>query len=106
MDEIFGQSDTTAFLYVFGVGARGKVKKANTNEPCPAAKRSRQKITNSESLDRLIDLEDDRRERDNELIESIKSQNQSSKDKNNAIIAAAKAMEQASMAIFRKFSEK
>jgi uncharacterized protein YdcH (DUF465 family) len=106
MDEILGQSDTTALPYVFEVGAGGKVKKANTNEPCPAAKRSRQKITNSESLDRLIDLEDDRRERDNELIESIKSQNQSSKDKNNAIIAAAKAMEQASMAIFRKFSEK
>jgi len=74
-------------------------------EPCPAAKRSRQNITNSESLDRLIDLEEDRRERDNELIESIKSQNQSSKDKNDAIIAAAKAMEQASMAIFRKFSQ-
>jgi F0F1-type ATP synthase membrane subunit b/b' len=42
----------------------------------------------------------------NELIESIKSQNQLSKDKNDAIIAAAKAMEQASMACFHKFSEK
>ncbi len=105
MDEILGQSDTTALPYVFEVGAGGKMKKANTNEPCPAAKRSRQKISNSESLDRLIDLEEDRRERDNELIESIKSQNQSSKDKNDAIIAAAKAMEQASMAIFRKFSQ-
>ena len=78
------------------------MKTTNTNEPCPAAKRSRQKITNK-SLDRLIDLEEDRTERENELIESIKSQNQSSKDKNDAIIAAAKAMEQASMAIFRKF---
>lgn len=105
MDEILGQSDTTALPYVFEVGAGGKMKKANTNEPCPAAKRSRQNITNSESLDRLIDLEEDRRERDNELIESIKSQTQSSKDKNDAIIAAAKAMEQASMAIFRKFSQ-
>ena len=106
MDEILGQSDTTALPYLFEVGAGGKIKKANTNEPfIPAAKRSPQKITNSESLDRLIDLEEDRRERDNELIESIKSQNQSSKDKNDAIIAAAKAMEQASMAIFRKFSQ-
>ena len=81
------------------------MKTTNTNEPCPAAKRSRQKITNK-SLDRLIDLEEEndwRTERENELIESIKSQNQSSKDKNDAIIAAAKAMEQASMAIFRKF---
>ena len=66
------------------------MKKANTNEPCPAAKRSRQKITNSESLDRLIDLEEDRRERGNDLIESIKSQNQSLKDKNDAIITAEK----------------
>ena len=107
MDEILGQSDTTALPYVFEVGAGGKMKKANTNEPCPAAKRSRQKITNSESFDRLIDqgMEEDRKERDNDLIESIKSQNQSSKDKNDAIIAAAKAMEQASMAIFRKFSQ-
>jgi hypothetical protein len=105
MDEILGQSDTTALPYVFEVGDGGKMKKANTNEPCPAAKRSRQKITISESLDRLIDLEEDRRERDNDLIESIKSQNQSSKDKNDAIIAAAKAMEQASMAIFRKFGQ-
>ena len=105
MDEILGQSDTTALPYVFEVRAGGKMEKANTNEPCPAAKRSRQKITISESLDRLIDLEEDRRERDNDLIESIKSQNQSSKDKNDAIIAAAKAMEQASMAIFRKFGQ-
>jgi hypothetical protein len=106
MDEILDQSDTTALPYVFEVGAGGKVKKANTNEPCPAAKRSCQNITNSESLDRLIDLEEDCRERDNELIESIKSKNQSSKDKNDAIIAAAKAMEQASIEIFRKFSKK
>ena len=106
MDEILGQSDTTALPYVFEVGAGGKMKKANTNEPfIPAAKTSRQKITNSESLDRLIDLEEDRRERDKDLIDSIKSQNQSSKDKNDAIIAAAKSMEQASMAIFRKFSQ-
>ena len=82
MDEILGQSDTTALPYVFEVGAGGKMKKANTNEPfILAAKRSRQKITNSESLDRLIDLEEDRRERDKDLIDSIKSQNQSSKDK-------------------------
>ena len=60
------------------------MKKANKNEPSPAAKRSRQKITNSESLGRLIDLEEDRRERDNELIDLIKSQNQSSNDKNDA----------------------
>jgi hypothetical protein len=105
MDEILGRSDKTALPYVFEVGAGRKMKKANTNEPCPAAKRSRQKITISESLDRLIDLEEYRRERDNDLIESIKSQNQSSKDKNDAIIAAAKAMEQASMAIFRKFGQ-
>ena len=106
MDEILGRSDKTALPYVFEVaGAGRKMKKANTNEPCPAAKRSRQKITISESLDRLIDLEEDRRERDKDLIDSIKSQNQSSKDKNDAIIAAAKAMEQASMAIFRKFSQ-
>ena len=105
MDEILGQSDTTALPCVFEVGAGGKMKKANTNKPYPDAKRSRQDITNSESLDRLIDLEEDRRERDKDLIDSIKSQNQSSKDKNDAIIAAAKAMEQASMAIFRKFSQ-
>ena len=91
MDEILGQSDTTALPYVFEVGAGGKMKKANTNEPfILAAKRSRQKITNSESLDRLIDLEEDRRERGNDLIESIKSQNQSLKDKNDAIITAEK----------------
>ena len=105
MDEILGQSDTTALPCVFEVGAGGKMKKANTNKPYPDAKRSRQDITNSESLDRLIDLEEDRREKNNEFVfDSIKSQNQSSKDENNAIIAAEKAMEEASMAIFRKFS--
>lgn len=106
MDEIFGQSDTNTLQYVFEVGAGGKVKKANANEPSPpAAKRSRSKISNSESLDRLIDLEVDRKERDNELIASIKNNNESSKAKNDAIIAAAKAMELASMAIVRKFSQ-
>lgn len=106
MDEIFGQSDTTTLQYVYEVGSGGKMKKLNPNEtPIPAAKRCRPKISNSESLERLIDLEENRSKRDTELIDSLKCQNQSSKERNDAIIAAANAMAKASMAIYHKFSE-
>ncbi len=107
MDEIFGQSDTnTLFSTYLKLGLVVKLKKANANELLPpAAKKSRSKISNSESIDRLMDIGVDRKERDKELIASIKNNNESSKAKNDAIIAAAKAMEQASMTIIRKFSQ-
>ena len=64
------------------------------------------RISNAESLDRLINLEDKKEKFDEQLLETLKDQQESRKKKDDAMIAAAKSFQDVSAAIIASLSQR
>ena len=62
-------------------------------------KKTKSRINTGETSNRLTELEAERNDRDQEFLETWKSQSESNSAKNNAIIAASQAIGQVSLAI-------
>lgn len=115
MNQVLGLEDSSTLEHVNGVGAATSKKRSRDSTPSPTrrqssensqetrSRRQKGKITNSESISRLIDLEMDRAAMDKEFLAEIKASNETSSAKSNAIISAAKAIEKVSEAFLAKY---
>nr|CAH0109635.1 unnamed protein product [Daphnia galeata] len=114
MNQVLGLEDSSTLEHFHGVGAATSKKRSGDSTPSPThrlssensqetrSRRQKGKITNSESISRLIDLEMDRAAMDKEFLAEIKASNETSSAKSNAIISAAKAIEKVSEAFLAK----
>jgi hypothetical protein len=115
MNQVLGLEDSSTLEHFHGVGAATSKKRSRDSTPSPTrrlssengqetrSRRQKGKITNSESISRLIDLEMDRAAMDKEFLAEIKASNETSSAKSNAIISAAKAIEKVSEAFLAKY---
>jgi hypothetical protein len=108
MNAILGFDNTVRLQYVHEVGAAQKPKlpreglKRPLEENVSSAstyKKTKSRINTGETSNRLTELEAERNDRDQEFLETWKSQSESNSAKNNAIIAASQAIGQVSLAI-------
>lgn len=84
MNQVLGLEDSSTLEHVHGVGAATSKKRSRDSTPSPTrrpssensqetrSRRQKGKITNSESISRLIDLEMDRAAMDKEFLAEIK----------------------------------
>ena len=115
MNQVLGLEDSSTLEHVHGVGAATSKKRSRDLTPSPnrrpssensqetRSRRQKGKITNSESISRLIELEMDSAAMDKEFLAEIKASNEKSSAKSNAIISAAKAIEKVSEAFLAKY---
>jgi hypothetical protein len=115
MNQVLGLEDSSTLEHVHGVGVATSKKRSRDLTPSPnrrpssensqetRSRRQKGKITNSESISRLIDLEMDSAAMDKEFLAEIKASNETSSAKSNAIISAAKAIEKVSEAFLAKY---
>ena len=103
MNELLGFDDTVTLQYVHEVGAREKPKRpGDDSPPFETPKKLKTRVNRSESLNRLADMEAERKARDEQFFQTWKVHNESAAAKNTAIISAAAAMEQVSLALLKK----
>ena len=94
MNELLGFDDTVTLQYVHEVGAREKPKRpGDDSPPFETPKKLKTRVNRSESLNRLADMEAERKARDEQFLQTWKVHNESAAAKNTAIISAAAAMD-------------
>ncbi len=70
--------------------------------PLKLQKKLKTRVNRSESWNRLEDMEAERKVRDEQFLQTWKIPNESAAAKNTAIISAAAALEQVSLALLKK----
>ena len=92
------------------VGACGnssrKKNKQNFEQESRFQRKKKTRISNAESLDRLINLEEKKEKFDEQLLETLKDQQESRKKKDDAMIAAEKSFQDVSAAIIASLSQR
>lgn len=109
MHYLCGNDDRNTLRYVQDVGACGithRSQNQKTDEELHLPKKKmKTRISNAESLDRLIELETKRESRDEHILETLKDQRDSRLRKDDAIISAAKSFQEVSAAIIAKLRQ-
>ena len=83
-----------------------KKNKQNFEQESRFQRKKKTRISNAESLDRLINLEEKKEKFDEQLLETLKDQQESRKKKDDAMIAAAKSFQDVSAAIIASLSQR